>query len=305
MDAAVARHVADTPGVAKVTEIRRDVLRFDGTRHSAFGFDPRTIYGLYRFEWDQGDDATLLSVGLNGALVERTIAKNAHLHVGSHIDITTPIGRHATLIVRGIYHDEGLLPGVMLPLSTYRQVFGQKDDTYVLASARPGADVEATRRAIDTAIAGYSGLKLDTHATLRAQNHADGQNAVTLFDALLALSIVISVFGIVNTLALAVLERQRELGLLRAVGASRRQVRRMVRYESVLTAWIGATLGLVLGVFLAWMVIRAVGQGLVFQPPVGSLGVHAAFATVVGVLAAILPARRASKTDVLTALAYE
>ena len=108
-----------------------------------------------------------------------------------------------------------------------------------------------------------------------------------------------------NTLALSVLERQRELGLLRAVGASRRQVRRMVRYESILTAWIGATLGVVLGVFLAWMVIRAVGQGLEFSPPLGSLAVHAAFATVVGVLAAILPARRAARTDVLVALAYE
>jgi len=121
----------------------------------------------------------------------------------------------------------------------------------------------------------------------------------------LALSILISVFGIVNTLALSVLERQRELGLLRAVGASRRQVRRMVRYESILTAWIGATLGLVLGVFLAWMVIRAVGQGLEFSPPLGSLTIHAAFATVVGVLAAVLPARRAARTDVLVALAYE
>jgi putative ABC transport system permease protein len=306
MDAAVAGRVARAPGIAEVTQIRRDVARIEGgSRHQAFGVDPGTIGQLYRFEWDRGSAATLASLGSHGVLVERTIARSEHLRVGSRLTLTTPIGRRAAFTVKGIYHDEVLLAGLMLPLSTYRDAFGQRDDSYVLASARSGADVETTRAALRRVLAGYTGLKVDTHASLRQANHADGQNIVTLFDALLALSILISVFGIVNTLALSVLERQRELGLLRAVGASRRQVRRMVRYESILTAWIGATLGLVLGVFLAWMVIKAVGQGLEFSPPLGSLAIHAAFATVVGVLAAVLPARRAARTDVLVALAYE
>jgi putative ABC transport system permease protein len=306
MDAAVAGRVAHTPGIGQVTRIRRDVARIQGgSRHQAFGVDPQTIGRLYRFEWDSGSGATLAALGSRGVLVERTIAKDEHLRVGSRFTLTTPIGRREAFTVKGIYHDEVLLPGLMLPLSTYREAFGQRDDSYVLASARSGADVEATQVALRQVLSGYTGLKVDTHASLREANHQDGQDIVTLFDALLALSILISVFGIVNTLALSVLERQRELGLLRAVGASRRQVRRMVRYESILTAWIGATLGLVLGVFLAWMVIRAVGQGLEFSPPLGSLAVHAAFATVVGVLAAVLPARRAAKTDVLVALAYE
>jgi putative ABC transport system permease protein len=306
MDAAVAGRVAHAPGIAGVTQIRRDVSKVvGGSRHQTFGIQPQTIARQYRFEWDSGSSATLASLGTHGVLVERTIAKAEHWKVGSRLTLLTPIGRRESFTVRGIYHDEVLLAGVLMPLSTYRQAFGERDDTYVMASARPGADVDRTQAALRRELSGYTGLKVDTHASLIAANHLDGQNVVTIFDALLALSILISVFGIVNTLALSVLERQRELGLLRAVGASRRQVRRMVRYESILTAWIGATLGMVLGVFLAWMVVRAVGQGLEFAPPLGSLTLHAAFATVVGILAAVLPARRAAKTDVLVALAYE
>ena len=117
---------------------------------------------------------------------------------------------------------------------------------------------------------------------------------------------MISLFGIVNTLVLTVFERTRELGMLRAVGMTRRQVRRMIRYESIVTALIGGVLGIALGVFLGYLIVRALsGQGIVFAVPYARLGVFVIAAIVVGLLAAILPARRASRINVLEALQYE
>ena len=127
-----------------------------------------------------------------------------------------------------------------------------------------------------------------------------------IFYVLLGLAVIVSLFGIVNTLALSVLERTRELGMLRAVGMSRRQVRRMIRHESVVTALIGAVLGIAVGLFLAGLATTALsGEGLRFAVPVGSLVAFTVVAAVAGVLAAVGPARRASRLDVLKALQYE
>jgi putative ABC transport system permease protein len=123
---------------------------------------------------------------------------------------------------------------------------------------------------------------------------------------LLALSVIVSLFGMVNTLVLAIFERTRELGMLRAVGMTRRQVRGMIRQESVITALIGAALGLPVGIFLAALITKALSdQGLSFSLPVVWLVAFAVVAAVLGVLAAVFPARRAARLNVLEALQYE
>jgi putative ABC transport system permease protein len=121
---------------------------------------------------------------------------------------------------------------------------------------------------------------------------------------LLALSVVVSFFGIVNTLVLTVYERTRELGMLRAIGMTRRQVRRMIRHESVMTALIGAALGIALGLLLGGLLAFRVEE-IVFAVPWLQLVVFTIAAIVVGIIAAILPARRAAKLDPLEAIAYE
>jgi putative ABC transport system permease protein len=129
---------------------------------------------------------------------------------------------------------------------------------------------------------------------------------LNLLYVLLALSVVVSLFGMVNTLVLAVFERTRELGMLRAIGLTRRQTRRMVRHESVITALIGAALGLPLGIGLAAAVTRSLADyDIAFSVPTMTLAVFVAVAVVAGILAAVWPARRAGRLDVLEALGYE
>jgi putative ABC transport system permease protein len=145
-----------------------------------------------------------------------------------------------------------------------------------------------------------------SQAELKEKQEEQIDEVVNLFYALLALAIVISLFGIANTLALSIHERTRELGMLRAIGMSRRQVRTMVRYEAVITALIGAILGIVLGVIFAILIAQPLkDEGFTLSFPVGTLIGLLIFGGVIGVLAAILPARRAARLDVLQSLQYE
>ena len=160
--------------------------------------------------------------------------------------------------------------------------------------------------ALQSALKGFPDLALDTEAGWVEERASGLDMVLNLFYVLLALSVIVSLFGMVNTLILSVFERTRELGMLRAVGMTRRQVRRMVRQESVITALIGAAVGLPLGMFLAALVSNALAdEGIGFQVPWAQLLAFTIVAVIAGVLAAIVPARRAAKLNVLRALQYE
>jgi len=304
-DRSLEQRVAAVPGVAYATPARQDLSLVDGHRHVAFGVDPQRFAGGYRFRWEQGSDAVLRGLGPRDVVMEKTVASRAGLHVGSRFAVTTAQGRHATLTVRGTFVDDNLVTGYLMPIASFRTLFHEQDDSFLLVGRRPGTSLASVQAAIDRAAAPFSNVRVSSAADLKRANDADTQNVIVLFDALLALSILISLFGIVNTLVLSIMERTRELGMLRAIGASRRQVRRMVRYESVFTTLIGAAFGLGLGLFLAFMVIQAIGSGMRFTLPIGQLAAFVVVAIVLGVAAAVFPARRAARLDVLEALAYE
>ena len=169
-----------------------------------------------------------------------------------------------------------------------------------------GGESEEATTALEGAVAGFPDAKLHTEGGLVTSRTKDFSTILQLLYVLLGFSVVVSLFGMVNTLVLSVFERTRELGMLRAVGMTRRQARQMIRHESVITALIGAVLGLPLGIFLAALVAQALSQyGVSFSLPVGTLALFALVAILAGVLAAVLPARRASRLNVLKALQYE
>ncbi|MDQ3995337.1 MAG: FtsX-like permease family protein, partial [Actinomycetota bacterium] len=170
----------------------------------------------------------------------------------------------------------------------------------------PGAATEEHQEALDRSVAAFPDAKVQTQEGWIDQQDADFNRFLLMLYALLALSVIVSIFGMVNTLVLSVYERTRELGMLRAVGMTRRQVRRMVRHESVITALIGAALGVPLGILLAGLITRALAEfDLRFSIPVGWLIAFGIVAIVVGIVAAIMPARRAARLNVLEALQYE
>ena len=160
--------------------------------------------------------------------------------------------------------------------------------------------------ALTPALAAFPDAKAQTKKAYIKSLTADIDTLLAIFYVLLALAVIVSLFGIVNTLVLSTFERTRELGMLRAVGMTRRQVRRMVRHESIITALMGAGMGIAVGLGLAAVATTALhDEGLTFAVPAGSLVALAVVAVIAGVLAAILPARRAARLDVLTALQYE
>jgi putative ABC transport system permease protein len=188
-----------------------------------------------------------------------------------------------------------------------RDDFGYDQAGTVVAGVAPGADFAATENRVKELVdRRFPIAEAQDTEELKQTQREQLNGLLSLIYALLALAVIVSIFGIVNTLALSIHERTRELGLLRAIGMSRRQVRQMVRYEAVITALIGAILGSILGIVFSILISRPLAdEGFELSFPVGSLLILLVLAALAGVLAAIGPARRASRLDVLESLAYE
>jgi putative ABC transport system permease protein len=304
---AAAKAVARVRGVETVSVLKRSDSRLQvGGTQSANGIDTQTLGSVYRFDWVDGDDSLLGLLGPNGALVERDLAVRADLNVGSHFVVTTPSGKQTELTVRGIYRDRALLGGYSVALPTFDHLFHELRARRILVKLVPGTDMAAAGRRVNNALAAFPETRARSEQQLKDVESNSLNSILYLFYALLAISVFVSLFGIVNTLTLSIHERRRELGTLRALGASRRTIRRIVRYESVITALIGGTLGLTLGVFFAAVVTASLhDEGLRFSVPVLAVAGLVALTAGLGVLAAIPPARRAARLDLLAAIAYD
>jgi putative ABC transport system permease protein len=298
------------PGVQVVSPLRSSQAKFGGVSGKPFGsgIDPPTFNRIWDLKIKEGPPNQIAALTPGKILLETDFADANSLNVGDTLDTTTPIGRHPKLKVTGIFEDKsGLVGDWAVTDSVITTQFGQRDDDLQFIGVQPGADVGAVQDRVASV--------LDRRFPIaEVQNRSEFKDSVTggidqfltLIYALLSLSVIVSLFGIVNTLVLSIHERTRELGMMRAIGTSRKLVRRIVRYESVITALIGAALGLTLG-FIPGVVttVALKDEGFLLSIPVLSLIVFAILAVIAGVLAAIPPARRASRLNVLDALAYE
>ena len=202
----------------------------------------------------------------------------------------------------------GLLSNLTISRSLARTAFGQREDGVDFITYAPGAEQTQTRASIDALLRqSFPQARSQTAAQYTKEQSSKVNTFLLLVYVLLALSVLVSLFGIVNTLVLSIYERTHELGMMRAIGTSRRQIRQMIRYESLITALIGGVMGLALGVVGAILVTTFAlsGSGYVLSIPVGTLILLLIAAGFAGVLAAQLPARRAARLDVLGALASE
>lgn len=196
-----------------------------------------------------------------------------------------------------------------MPLQVFEERFVEQRDWAVYLNLAPGVAPMSGRAAVEEVLEEFPNASVFDQADLRKRQEEQLNQLLGLVSALLALALSIAVLGIVNTLALSVLERVREIGLLRAIGTSRRQVRALIRWESAIIAVIGALLGIAVGTFFFGLLTaqeRIQGEeGLPLVVPAGRLGFYVAVAALAGILAAVLPARRAARTDILRAIKFE
>jgi putative ABC transport system permease protein len=272
--------------------------------------EPVSFGRMYKIEWEQGSAATLAALGRTGTIVTKKFAKAHHLQVGQRLAVLTPTSRVVTLTVVGIVKEEvlGLLSNLTISRTLASTAFGQREDGVDFVAYAPGAGEARTRAGIDGLLhSSFPQAHSQTAAEFTAEQRKKVNQFLLLVYVLLALSVLVSLFGIVNTLILSIYERTRELGMLRAIGASRAQIRQLIRYESLITALIGGILGLVVGLVGAILVttLALSGSGYVLSVPVPTLIVLLILAAIAGLLAAQLPARRAARLDMLQALATE
>jgi putative ABC transport system permease protein len=301
----VAAAVAQSPAVEAVADVRTGEAAAFGKRFFATAVTP-PARSMFHLDWQEGSQAVLSSLGANGAFVDKDYAKKHRLRAGSPIKLTFANGQQQSFVVRGIFDPPtGGSPfgSVTISARTWDSHNPNPRNLYSFVRVR-GGQTDANLRALEARLADFPNAKVATREQF-IDNQISGLNSVlNILYVLLALSVVVSFFGIVNTLVLTVFERTREIGMLRAIGMTRRQVRRMVRHESVITSLIGGVLGIVLGVVLGGLLVARV-DFIEFTLPVASLVIFAVAAIVVGIVAAIFPARRASRLNVLEALHYE
>ncbi|MPY92534.1 MAG: FtsX-like permease family protein [Acidimicrobiia bacterium] len=291
------------PQVATAVGLGQGAVLVDGEPATVTTTEPSRLSEVARVEPVEG---SLEDVGADGIAISAAKADEAGWAVGTPLTLTFNDGASEAVEVRAVYGDNDLLGGVVVPSELWTAHTAQASDRSVLVALRPGADLDDARRAI-TPIAERFGGDVQDQAEFAAATTAGLDMLLGIIYVLLGLAVLIALLGIGNTLSLVTYERRHEIGLLRAVGQTRRQVRSVLRLESVIVASLGTIVGLGLGGFLGWVLFATVADDASTGPasfslPVGRLAVVALLGAFAGVLAARRPARRAARLPVLDAL---
>lgn len=301
----LARQLAELPEVGAVSPFRASSGQIDGRSATVLAVDPShwEAVSVTRFaEGSIGEIAPGRTVA-----VDTDLARDGGYRVGDLVPATFPRAGQTELRITAVFEPDELVSGWLVSTTTQELLFTRPKDAAVLLKGADGVTATAVLAAVDEVVAAYPAVLVQDQAAYRDSVAGQVDQLLALITALLGMALLIALLGIMNTLALSIHERTHEIGLLRAVGMTRRQTRRMIRWEAVTVALLGAVIGLVLGTVFGWATTRALADdGLeVFVFPPGQLGAAVLLAALAGVVAAILPARRAARLDVLRAVTVE
>ncbi|TEX50140.1 MAG: hypothetical protein B7C55_12225 [Actinomycetales bacterium mxb001] len=293
--------VRDLPGASVVTYVRTIPVSIDDAQSPVTGVDPAVITEVLDIPVVTG---SVQDLGLGSALIDTELAQSLDVAAGDTVTGTFVNGEGKLRIV-GTFEPAGPVRGFITTLPTLNSIGTLTRDTAVYIALQPGASPDAVRQELVTRLAAFPSIDVQDQADIKRDINGQFDALFGLVYALLGLSVIVAFLGIVNTLSLSVVERTRELGLVRAVGMSRRQVRRLVTLEALLLAALGTLLGLSLGLVFGVLLQRVLApQGIsVLAVPFAQLAVFAVLALIGGLAAALWPAWRAGRMPVLTAIA--
>jgi putative ABC transport system permease protein len=298
----MAKRIAALPEVKSVSAVRNAETQIAGSSQFLMAVDPVTFPSILDLDVAQG---RIEDLGSHGLAVVDTVAKKKGWKIGDNVPMTFTKTGPQQFTIAAIFTDKVQTPGYVISLAAYEANFADQFDARVYVAKASGVTAARAKTAIETVTTAYPNASVQDQAEYKKAQAAQINTILNFIYVMLALAILIALMGIANTLALSIFERTRELGLLRAVGMTRRQLRATVRWESVIIALFGTAMGLVIGLFFGVALVKALNeQGItVLRIPIASLAVVTVIAALAGVAAAILPARRASKLDVLNAIA--
>ncbi|GAB2858643.1 ABC transporter permease [Actinoallomurus bryophytorum] len=295
--------VAKLPQVADAAGLGNGTVLLDGAKQTVTTTDPARLDGVLHLDTTAG---TLANLGNDQIAVDKKTADDKNWRAGSQVTLRFPDGVTQRFGIGAIYKPSQVAGSVVISQAAVVPHDPQALDTKVLVKLKDGTDLASAKAAIKPVAARYGASDIqDRDQFIKAQSSSMDALLGVVY-VMLALAIVIALLGIANTLSLSVYERTRELGLLRAVGTTRSQIRSMIRWESVIVSVFGTIGGLVLGLFLGWALVHAVAQGGTgtgtFSVPAPQLIIIAVVGAIAGVLAAIRPTRRATRLNVLDAI---
>jgi putative ABC transport system permease protein len=298
--------LSELPELSGVSGVRTGSFQIDGGERAVAAIDTAGFADIVDVDVKSGGYDGLAD---GGVMVHKDPAKDLKLKVGDTVDVTWKNGNTQTLTVRGIFNDASITnTNWMVDMATFEAGNPSvKNDLFAGARIKDGVEIEAARTAIEKVAADFPQVKVQDQAEFRKSQEDQLNQLLTVIYGLLFFAVIIAILGIMNTLALSVFERTREFGLIRAVGATQRQLKRAVRWEAVIVSVFGALLGLVVGLPLGIVATKGMDSLGVKSAslPVGTIIAILVAAVLAGILAAIWPARRAAKLNVLEAIATE
>ncbi|MHB1130221.1 MAG: ABC transporter permease, partial [Ilumatobacteraceae bacterium] len=294
--------IGKLPQVAQATGLGFATIKINGEGKFVQMINPRTASGLFDLEMVQGNQQSLTPTGI---LVSENRAKSKGWIIGTQIDIALVDGTAKKLAIQGTFRPSGFIGSYIVHRDMFAGTNNSLFDNVIYVKLKDGVSMAAAYGPLATATTDKGLGKLQSRDQFIDSQSAQVNQILGLIYGLLALSVIIAIVGIVITLLLSVFERQREIGLLRAVGMTRSQVRTTVRWESVITSMFGAVVGVVLGIVMGVVLIAVLADNGItaFSLPVGGTTVILVLSFIIGVLAAIYPARRATKIEIMQAIA--